>query len=148
MVIKSQTGYWVVDTAFLSWQPGADRKIKGGPLIDLAALQDGIRQGLLVDESVWLATDRCERDLQNYRWGHADVLTMLDCLKPGPKGDYRKSEWCEVKGGRWVPCDVYRLNYDSERQCRNPNALEVYLKFSIEEDGALTLVMVSCHGSR
>lgn len=148
MVIKSQTAYCLVPVAALAGSPGAGRAIKGGPLFDLPALQAAIEQGLLVEESIWLATDRCERDMQNYRWGFADVLRMVACLVPGRQGDYKKSEWCKVVCERWVPCDVYRLNYDSERQRRSQNALEVYLKFSVDEAGGLTLVLVSCHGSR
>jgi hypothetical protein len=41
------------------------------------------------------------------------------------------------------------LPYDAVRQSRNErSAFEVYLKFSVTESGQLTLVLVSCHGSR
>ena len=61
--------------------------------------------------------------------------------------DYYKSEWCEVLGGRLVPCDVYRTPYDAERKRRHPKGLLVYIKFSIETDGTLTIALVSCHAA-
>lgn len=68
------------------------------------------------------------------------MLVSLD----GP-ADYLKSEWCQVRGGAMVACDVYALNYDSLRKQRHPRGLEIYLKFSLNEQGTLTIVLVSCH---
>ena len=70
---------------------------------------------------------------------------MLCCLAPS---DCRNSEWCQVKGGEMQPCDAYRLPYDVERRARNARGLEVYLKFFMTDDDRLSLVVVSCHGSR
>ena len=92
-----------------------------------------------------VATRSCERDLQNYQIDYAGVLGLLASLRPG---DYLKSEWCEIGAGDMVPCDVYRIPYDLERGERNPAALELYLKFSVGEDGGVSLILVSCHGSR
>lgn len=74
---------------------------------------------------------------------------MLSSLRPGRqhKGDYKKSEWCEVEGGEMYPCDVYELPFDEARGQRNNNGLPVYLKFSLGKNGELMLVLVSCHPS-
>ena len=47
---------------------------------------------------------------------------MLSLLS---KADFRKAEWCQVKGGKTYPCDVYVLRYDGERRARNVRGLEV-----------------------
>lgn len=114
-------------------------------MISLVKLQDAIQRSLLSEDAIWMATKSCERDLQNAQWSLGDVLRMLTLLT---SGDYRKSEWCDASGGPY-PCDVYVLPYDAVRQSRNErSAFEVYLKFSVTESGQLTLVLVSCHGSR
>lgn len=124
---------------------GTRRTIQGGPVFDLAVLQSEVASEALGEDEVWVATDSCERDLENERWTYSDVLNMLSCLK---SVDFKKAEWCQVKGGRLYPCDVYLLRFDFERRVRNARGLEVYLKFSVTDDGQLTLVLVSCHGSR
>lgn len=131
--------------ASLKLPKGKQRTLRGGPVLDLTVLQDMLTTGMLTEDQVWVATDRCERDLENERWGYDDVLLLLSSLKPG---DFKNAEWCQVKGGALYPCDVYRLNFDFERGVRNLRGLEVYLKFSVSEYGQLTLVLVSCHGSR
>ena len=70
---------------------------------------------------------------------------MLDCLLAN---DYRKSEWCQVNGGSTVACDVYLMPYDDARRQRSAKGLDVYMKFSIDVAGLLTLVLVSCHPPR
>jgi len=80
--------------------------IANGPLIKLEAVQALLNSGDFDTERLWLATDECERDLRKERWSIADVLHMLVGMDGAQ--DYYKSEWCEVLGGRWVPCDVYR----------------------------------------
>lgn len=114
-------------------------------MFDLAVLQDRVAVGVMDEDEVWVATDRCERDLENYRWDYAEVLHMITCLK---RADYRSSAWCQVKGGAMYPCDVYRLFYDCERHERNARGIEVYMKFSVTDDDQLKLVLISCHGSR
>ena len=37
--------------------------------------------------------------------------------------------------------------YDAVRKRRHPKGLLVYIKFSIEADGALTIALVSCHAA-
>lgn len=116
-----------------------------GPLIDLSRMQTVLGSGRFDVDDLWIATDRCELDLENHQWTYDHVLQMLVSLL---SADYRKSEWCSVKGGRHVPCDVYQLPYDMVRHQRNARAERLYLKFSIDEAGALTIVMVSCHPPR
>lgn len=114
-------------------------------MFDLAIVQGMVTAGEMGEDSVWVATDSCERDLENAAWDYGDVLQMLSCARPA---DFKNAEWCQVKGGELYPCDVYRFGFDCERRVRNARGLEVYLKFSVTDDGRLTLVLVSCHGSR
>ena len=141
--------YWRVDPSSI---PGFDaknrssRKISTGPLIKLDALQALLKSGVFdVDDQLWLATEKCVKDLRKDSWSINDVLQMLVGMDGA--ADYYKSEWCEVLGGRFVPCDVYRTPYDAQRQCRHTKGLLVYIKFSMEMDGALTIALVSCHAA-
>lgn len=139
-------GLWLRKPSALPPSRGGRRVITGGRLIDLAALQALLRSGTFdLDQQLWLATDKCERDLRNEQWSTSDVLQMLVSLDAAQ--DYRKSEWCQVQGGCIVPCDVYVLPYDATRQRRHPRGLEVYIKFSIDDAGLLTIALVSCHAS-
>lgn len=121
------------------------RPISGGPFIQLSAVQSLLLSGNFDIDQLWMATDKCEKDLQKESWSIEDVLQML--VQVDGTKDYYKSEWCEVLGGRWVPCDVYRIPYDAQRRRRHANGLLVYIKFSIEADGTLTIVLVSCHAA-
>jgi len=114
-------------------------------LIQLQALQSLLMQGDFDTEQLWLATEKCENDLMKESWSVADVLQLLMTLE-GPQ-DYYKSEWCEVSGGRCLPCDAYRTPYDAQRMCRHPQGLPVYIKFSIEVSETLTIALVSCHAA-
>lgn len=136
---------WRIDPATLKKPTGNQRKIRGGPVLELAALQGLIEDGRIGEDEVWVANTSCERDLENYRWDYAEVLEMICCLHDA---DYRQSAWCLVNGGALYPCDDYRFSYDCERRERNARGLEVYMKFSVTDDGQLSLVLVSCHGSR
>ena len=148
-MIKYATVYWRVDPNTLpQFDPkkgSASRKIVGGPLIRLEVLQELLKSGDFDTDQLWLATEKCEKDLRKEQWSTSDVLQMLadiDC-----KTDYYKSEWCEVLGGRMVPCDAYRTPYDAERKRRHVKGLRVYIKFSIEVDGTLVIALVSCHAA-
>lgn len=124
--------------------PRGDRGIQGGPLIDLPALQLLLRSGNFDTDQLWIATPKCAKDLRKEKWSSADVLQMLTCLDAAQ--DYYKSEWCEVASGPLMPCDAYRLPYDSQRKCRAARSgFRVYLKFSLDDDGAITITLVSCH---
>lgn len=142
-MIKSAPSVWKVNVGTLSPpKKGQTRKIGRQPLIDLGAVQAAINGGLLVDDDVWLATQRCRSRLEDYEWTYADVLQMFRCLRPE---DYKESEWCDVDGGRTVPADVYTIQYDERRRGRSRNGLVFYVKFSIDDVGGLTLVLVQCH---
>jgi hypothetical protein len=148
MVIKSAQTFWHLHPDLIpvpAPEKRGRRVIANGPLIKLEAVQALLNSGDFDTERLWLATDKCERDLRKERWSIADVLHMLVGMDGAQ--DYYKSEWCEVLGGRWVPCDVYRPPYDAQRMCRHPKGLQVYIKFSIELDGTLTIALVSCHAA-
>lgn len=136
---------WRIERALLTPPSSSRRRISVGPVFDLPRLKSLIAAGYLTEDEVWVATDRCERDLENERWSYEDVLRMLSCLEPV---DFKNAEWCQAKGGQMYPCDVYRLYFDFERCARNARGLEVYMKFSVTDNGRLSLVLVSCHGSR
>lgn len=147
-MINSYFDLWRIDPSTLTPFNSSNKKsrwIAAGPLLDLAGLQGLLKSGKFDLDSLWVATDSCERDLENYRWTYENVLQMLVCLMAD---DYVKSEWCQVKGGSVVPCDVYVMPYDAARYQRNAKGLEVYMKFSIDVAGSLTLVLVSCHPPR
>lgn len=152
MVIKCGSTLWNKDPQSIPPCVDGKRLISRGPLINLTGLQALLESSDLDvenDEHLWVATDKCQKDLQKNRWTYAQVGCMLSALRPGrkPQGDYKKSEWCEVEDGGMYPCDVYELPYDEERSKRSNNGLPVYLKFSLDTDGALMLVLVSCHPS-
>jgi len=121
------------------------RAISGGPLIQLEAVKALLQSGEFDTDQLWLATEKCEKDLRKEAWSVDDVLQML--VDMDGAADYYKSEWCEVLGGRWVPCDVYRTPYDAQNKRRHAKGLLVYIKFSIEVEGTLTVALVSCHAA-
>lgn len=127
------------------------RQISQGPLINLPELQRLIREKQIDfdNEQLWLATSKCRDDvLVKYKWTYSKIAQMICALRPGkrPKGDYMKSEWATIDGGQLVPCDVYELPFDETRGVRNESGLRIYLKFSLDVNGDVTLVLVSCHG--
>lgn len=142
-MINSAPIVWRVNVSALSPpRKGQSRKIGRQPLIDLAAVKAAIASRLLVDDDVWPATQRCRNRLEDYEWTYADVLQMFSCLRAE---DYKESEWCDVDGARTVPADVYTICYDDKRKERSLKGLEFYVKFSIDDEGGLTLVLVQCH---
>lgn len=148
MVINLSPDLWRVKPSKLpTFDPAGVqiRRIHGGPLVNLIKLQALLRSAKVDLDDLVVGTDGCDRNLRNNRWTNEHVLQMINCLLAA---DYRKSEWCRVRGGRDLPSDVYVLPFDNVRQQRRQGGLEVYLKFSVEADGALTIVLVSCHLSR
>lgn len=121
------------------------RFIRVGPLINLEALRALLCSGDFETDHLWIATDKCEKDLRKEQWRVDDVLQMLVNLDGAE--DYSKSEWCQVAGGRMVACDVYTTRYDATHRRRHPQGLPVYLKFSIDDDGIVAIALVSCHAS-
>lgn len=148
MVINYPTSYWRVSPSSIP-AAGArkreSRAISGGPLIKLEAVQALLQSGEFDTDQLWLATEKCEKDLRTESWSVYDVLQML--VDMDGAADYYKSEWCEVLGKRLVPCDVYRTPYDAQNKRRHAKGLLVYIKFSIEVDGTLTIALVSCHAA-
>lgn len=139
---------WLVDPATLALPVAARRKIGRRPLIDLVGLQEAIESGTVDDEDVVVATRDCAKDLQKFPWTIRDLLDCLRCVRPhrinGPH-DFRGSEWCKDSQDRWVPCDSYAVRYDEGQRCWSARGLEIFLKFSITEDGELQLIMISAH---
>ena len=144
-MINYTPNLWLFDLNLLvKPAKGKSRRITG-PVLDLNALQSVIASGQLsANEGVWPATKRSRNSLEDYKWTYADVLKIFSCLLAG---DYKNSEWCDIDGDRMVPCDVYTICYDEARCQRNPRGIEVYLKFSIDDNGTLTLVLVQSHFS-
>ena len=136
---------WRIDPTSLTPPPRGKRKIRGGPLINLEALQGAIRAGVVTENSVDVVNRSCDDDLDKLEWTLQDVL---DCLRCASARDFRGSEWCETSWAGCLPCDAYGIPYDDSSRRRSPGALEFYLKFSIDEGGALCVQMVRAHLSR
>ena len=121
----------------------AELKLGSKPLVDLSGLQQAIKTGALGDDDVWPATRRAENNLEDLKWIFGDLLDCIACLS---SADFKGAEWCEDRNGNWHPCDAYAIRYDHLAKCRvRYSDINYYLKFSLEEDGALTLVLISCH---
>lgn len=147
-MINSPKTYWKValeDIPAYDPEKPRSRLIRVGPLIDLEALQALLSSGDFDTEQLWFATDKCEKDLRKEQWSVEDVLQMLVNLDGA--ADYSKSEWCQVLNGDMVACDVYTTRYDSVHRRRHQQGLPVYLKFSIDDSGTVTIALVSCHAS-
>lgn len=148
-VINSSSSYWRIQPSSLTPcdpERPHTRMIRGGPLIDLPRLQTLLKTGQFDLDNVWFATSGSERDRTKYRWSTADVLQMFVCLDAAQ--DFHNAEWCDINGGRTVPCDAYVMRYDTVRQQRHRHGTEIYLKFSLDEHEVLSIVLVSCHPSR
>ena len=147
-MINYPSAFWTIDPADIpAYDPDNSRSrlIRIGPLIKLTALQTLLSSGEFDTDQLWLATEKCEKDLRKEQWSVADVLQMLVNMDGGE--DYNKSEWCQVSGGRVVACDVYKTRYDAIHKRRHQQGLPVYLKFSIDGEGIVTIALVSCHAS-
>ena len=140
------TTLWLIDPTGLAKPANGRRKIGRKPLIDLGGLQQAIRTGALDEIDVELATRSSSRDLQTLEW---EVEDLLECLCCAAASDFQGAEWCEDGTGHSYPCDAYSVPYDNLRRCRDPRGwVEYYLKFSIDEAGSVTLVMIRNHLSR
>jgi len=136
---------WRIDPTTLTPPPRGKRKIRGGPLINLEALQEAIRAGMVTENSVDVVNRSCDDDLDKLEWTLQDVL---DCLRCASARDFRGSEWCETSWAGCLPCDAYAVPYDEPSKRRKPGALEYYLKFSLDEGNTLRVQMVRAHLSR
>lgn len=140
------TSLWLIDPAGLTRPVNGRRKIGRKPLIDLVGLQQAIRTGALDEDDVELATRSSSRDLQTLEW---EVDDLLQCLCSAEVSDFKGAEWCQDAAGHHYPCDAYSIPYDNVGRCRDPNGwTEYYLKFSLDEVGSVTLVMIRNHLSR
>lgn len=136
------TTLWLVDPKKLKLPTGTNRKIGRKPLIDLGGLHEAIKSGDLGDDHVWLATKKCNDDLQDLQWSIDDLLDCIGCLQ---SSDHRGAVWCKTSAGEWVACDDYAIQYDDSKGCRSNRGLVFYLKFSIDEAGSLELLVISAH---
>jgi len=142
---------WLQGLANLPKPSGNKRPppLRRKPLFCLTSLQSAIRSGTLGTDAVFLATTDCRSDLgRRLRWTLQDLLDYLTCLRAFDQKaahDFLKAEWCKDSGGRWHACDSYAMHYDKARKCRDAKALNIYLKFSIEEDDSVLLVVISAH---
>lgn len=135
------TNLWCIRPSSLTPPHGANRKIKGGPLVDLAALQQAIRASVITDGSVLVVNRSCDDYLEKLGWTEQHILDCLLCASPD---DFRGSEWCDTSWAGKLPCDAYAVPYDEGGKRRVRGSLEYYLKFSIEED-TLRIQMVRAH---
>lgn len=132
---------WRIDPAGVP-RPSRTRKIRGGPLIDLAALQQAIADGALDENGVWLATRKAEHQVQDLEWTYDDLLECVTHLLPQ---DFKGAEWCDDRYGNTHACDAYAITYDDHVCRRVKDGCSFYLKFSLDGDGDLTLIVISCH---
>lgn len=134
---------WLVDPTSLKRPTETKRKINRGPLIDLCGLQTAIKNKVLDRDAVEFATERSEKKMQDLSWEVTDLLACIACLKPD---DFRNAEWCQDGYGNWYPSDAYAIRYDHIRRCRvRYSDINYFLKFSIDEDGSLMLIVISVH---
>ena len=136
---------WRINPSRLSPPAKGKRKIRGGPLIDLAALQEAIRARVVTENSVVVVNRSCDDDLDKLQWTEQHILDCLLCATPG---DFKGAEWCETTWAGQLACDAYGIPYDELGRRRSPGALEFYLKFSVDEGGALCVQLVRAHLSR
>ena len=148
---------WTCDPSTLPPHNGKGFVLTGlGPLFDLAALQALLRSGQLNlgdDQQCWVATDSCWDHLQELKWTAGNQVTsLLLALRPGKRkqgGDFVNAQWCADSDGGMFACDSYRVRVDEFNNFRrSPNGLEFYVKFSIDESGALYLALLQCHLDR
>ena len=81
-MINSASNLWLRDLRATSPDAGRPRRISGGPLLDLKALQGVIASGQMTKDNIWPATRRCRNSLEDYRWGFDIVLEVFSCLLP------------------------------------------------------------------
>jgi hypothetical protein len=142
--------YWLQNPSALPRpEPGKPRpRLIRSPLFDLPAIQASIRDGMLTDAEIKLATDDSKTDLNRLGWTNRDLLQFLSQLEPYRKldqrGDFHQCEWCKAKHA-WYPCDVYRMHYDLTRKQRSARGASIYVKFSIAETGKCVLHIISAH---
>ena len=119
---------------------GEERKITGGPVYELARIQELTKQ----PDTVKLWTEKCRRDAANLTLDTGDLGEMIRVLT---NNDYRDSEWCDNGKGFWAACDAYKLVRNEFIEAAGKSfRMEYFLKFAESRTGKLVL-MVSCHTS-
>jgi hypothetical protein len=118
-----------------------NRSIQGGPLLDLAAIQQAIASGQLSEDTVWVATDGADEDLYKLQWDTRRVCDLICALEAG---DYHASEWATSSSNSTHACDAYAINFDDEAGVRDWRGPEYYIKFSLNAIG-ITICLISCH---
>jgi hypothetical protein len=114
-------------------------KIEGGPLYDLARVQQ------LGDSAdcINLFTRKCigevhklfDSDLEQVTW----LIQALDSR------DYIDSEWCENGKNGVAACDAYRIRRaEVIAATSKPTTVEYFVKLAVGKTGKLVL-LVSCH---
>jgi len=138
----------MVDTLRLRpWTPPPDPVPEGerarripGPIYDLATVQHLAHGG-----PIYLASDRCEKNVEALEWDTEDIAKFIAALRPN---DYRNSEWCQGRSRKVIAADVYALHYDHIAACRSVSSRhpQYYLKFGFRhDDPRLTVWVMSCH---
>lgn len=119
---------------------GSGLKIAGGPLYDLARIQQLVaRHG-----AVRFWTRKSEFDASELNLDVADIAQWLQELR---QQDFRNSEWCTNGSRAWAACDAYVLRRSEWIAAARKNMpVDYFLKFALAKTGALVL-MVSCHTS-
>jgi hypothetical protein len=118
----------------------------------LAQIQQEIQSGQVDSSDVIFVTGKAKKDRREHLpWTSTELFQYITCLKPykfGSTHDFLGAEWCLDSYNNWHPCDAYAMRYDSDRGCRLASGLEVYFKFSVNDQGGLVLVVISLHPSK
>lgn len=119
---------------------GQGRRITGGPIYDLATVQD-----LADGDHIHLATQKCAKNVEDLEWDVDDIARLIAALRAE---DYRNSEWCLGRGGTAIDADAYAIHYDYIEACRSVawRHPQYYLKFGFRpNDPRLIVWVMSCH---
>lgn len=119
---------------------GRGLKIAGGPLYDLARIQQLVGG----HGAIRFWTRKSEFDASELNLDVGDIAQWLQELK---QQDFRNSEWCTDGSRAWAACDAYVLRRSEWiAAARKHMPVDYFLKFALAKTGALVL-MVSCHTS-
>lgn len=120
---------------------GRGRRIPGGPIYDLATVQQLAADG----ERIHYATRKCAQNVEDLEWDVDDIARLIAALKGQ---DYCNSEWCTGRSGTVMDTDAYTIHYDHVEACRGVQWRhpQYYLKFGFRpSDPRLIVWVVSCH---
>lgn len=154
MVINSFPRFWLQDLSKLP-QPRQGRdppKLRSAPLFDLVDIQQEVQSGRVGADDVVLVTEQARKDRrERLPWTSSDLFQYIARLRPfnlASAHDFQGAHWCLDSNGNWHACDSYAMRYDSQLRCRSADGLEVYFKFSVNNQGGLVLLVISLHPSR